>query len=418
MGNLGNIMKINKNKWNNTILYIELFILGIFSFSLINRYFWINVCKLSLTFPEVFWILFVLINIKRYIKDISIICNKKFLILCALVFGMILYSIARGGNLVLILSYMQSIFEIIFFAIIFMDYENVDVDKLWWLCFGAVCGDVFYLVFLSGETYETVNHIAWVSCCITSFLAKGKYKIILTYVLCFVGAVLSGFRINIILVLVALLTCTLWELFRKRENGIKSFLWKISITIILVGGNILLYNNLLLIIKKIADVFNFNGEKIFRIVTRLQMFFSGDSISGTDSVRMEFIKLIFTEFDNHILPTGLIYGPVFGKTGYYVDTPLLLFYEIFGSVVTWAILLFLAYCSIRLIIASLRDIEIKKEYVFAALTVPCATILLVLNGMFVISNYSAAVTGILIGIIIRYTLSSRKYHVIKAKRGF
>ena len=401
-------MKVDKIKWNNIILHVELFVLGILSFSLINRLFWSGICGLPFTLPEVFWISFFLINIKRYSKDIALIRNKKFILSCCFIIIMILYSWIRGGAPVSIISYMQSVFEMIVFIILFMDYENVDVNKIWWLCFGCVCGDTFYLMSVSGEIFETVNHIAWVGCCISSLLVKSKYKIILSYILCFVGAVFSGYRINIILVLVALMTCLLWKLLRKRKNTVKSIFGRIGLSVTLVAGTVFVYNNLINIIQKIANVFNFEAYKVYRVVTRLQIFLSGNSTGTTDSVRIEFMRKAITEFDNHILPTGLIYETLLGKTGYYIDCPILFFYEIFGSVTTWIILIFLAFWSVRLIISSLTDMNISGEYLFAALSVPCFVLLIILNGFFVVSNYSAVISGIIIGVILKYAVSVRK----------
>lgn len=394
-------MKIKKEKLDNIIFCTELFLLGFVSFSLISRYLFINILKWPMVFTEIFWILFFLLNFKRFIKDCVIIKNKKFLLACAFLLVLTLFSIMRGSSEIKILSYVQSLAEMVFFIIVFMDYEKVDVDKIWWMTFGTLCGDIIYLMMLTNDNFITVNHIAWVVCYISSFLVKGKYKIIISYVLGFVASVFSGYRLNIILILVSLLVCLLWEILRKRENNVKNFIGRIFVCIVFVFCGIFLYSNLIPIIEKIATVFNFDGSKIYRVVNRLEMFFTG-SAGTTDAKRIKYVRMIFTEFDNQLFPTGILRGLEEGSSGLYVDAPIILFYEIFGSVITCGLLVFFTYWAVKLIVYGFRTVDFNKEYVFAALTIPAIYILFLLNGFFIIANASAVITGILLGIIFRY----------------
>ncbi len=405
-------MKVSIKNWKNRIMSAEFFLLGILSFSLISRYIFLYALEMPMMLPEIFWLLFLLLNIRIYVKDFSIIKNKKFLISCAFLLVLFLFSVFRGGSAYSTLSYVQSLFEFMFFAVIFMDYEKIDVDKMWWLTFGAICGDLIYMMFLSVENYANVNHIAWVVCCVSSFLVKGKYKIVLSYIIAFVAAIFSGYRINIILILVSLLVCVLWMILKKRENSIRALLVRLGLFVMLVCGTVFLYINLIPIIQKVASVFNFDANKIFRVVNRLEMFFSGTSGSGTDSHRVELMSMVFKEFPNTIFPSGLVRGPVDGNGWYYIDIPLILFYEIFGSVLTWIILIFLIFWSVKLIKDSLRLPDFDKAYILTALALPGLYILLLTNGFFIIANSSAVITGILVGTVLKYARAKSRIKVI------
>lgn len=384
----------------NIGLKLQLLLLGMISMSKICSIIFQDMLHISIIIPEIFWVLFFIVNYKRYQQCLRMLQNKWLLISLIYVVAIALVSVLSGRGLVEAGSELRGIVAILFFAVLLIRYTDVNLEGLWWLCFGVLLGDTFY-IFNTGVTHLTVNHTAWASACILCFLVKGRWKIPLTYGVCMMGAVASTYRINVLLAVMNLAIGILWLIFKKRKQNVRTVVVKAGALIAGITLIIYIYNHLITIVSKLADLFNMSSIEKYRTVNRLQQLLDGTAAQETDVTRINLMKLIYEDFVANLLPAGVLNKQVYAS-GIYQDTPMLVLYNYFGSLISVLIVLIFTVISMFIFIRVFRKYGLDSSYVYAGLMVPTMFALLLLNGFFLIGNYAAIITGIVIGLIIRY----------------
>lgn len=276
------------------------------------------------------------------------------------------------------------------FMYIFSWVKSFNLELLQALCVGASLGQMMYILLISSDSDQTaVNIVALALMIIIPAIKNNIKEIVLFTILGLVIAFRSSFRINIVIVILALFIALLYMALIKKR--IKAVLTMICIVI----GLFLVVQNFDFITTILADVFNMDNDyALYRVTYRLEQLLQMDFAASQDTMRFELIGKIITEFDDYIIPTGLI-GKAIGEYGLYKDAPIMFFYSAFGSWVSIVLLGGIVVGGVKFLCKSFR-LKNTDMAVFAIM-LPVFLFLFVLNGTFIMATYEACLTGLILG---------------------
>lgn len=318
-----------------------------------------------------------------------------------LIVGVLFGTIMTNGDFIGVFTSTRPLFYIIIIARIFSDIECVNVEKVYIFCIGSIIGALIFIntiytnLDLKSMWYY-INSITLALIIIIPIIQKKMLKIIVSIGMGIIVSVISGYRINIIIVVVSILVGLIWLLgSMNKKVSIKEIINKISIFGMITFISFLFIKNFYMIVDNLASFFNMNSASVYRITDRLSLILSGNFSASQDNIRLEAYKKISSEFFGHLIPIGLA-GKSVGDVGKYTDVPILYLYEAFGSVVTWLLIIIIVYIGITAFFISFT----RSQELFdtaSGLMFPILLFLLIINGTFISFANVAIITGIILG---------------------
>lgn len=385
-------------KENGILEKIYIFFLGFIGFSMLGQYLVLNVLHFPFYFIE--WLYFPLIA--RY--GIRAFQNAKaHLMVSSVVFGFCLLlgicvGIVQSGSVGFLQEYRNIVYIFIIYQ--YVKRHGVDVNPMVFIniSFYAVTGELVYIVFVSNSNIVSSMNCVAIAMAIIGYFVYGKNKWgVTSFMLALLSAMLSGYRIGIVVSVCSLIVACLYILFKKGSALSRTqLIRRIIMSGVIVVLIFLVIVNYKAIVTVIADAMGMSKFAIFRITTRMEAIFRLDFSTSQDTARLKIWMKPIEIFFESILPSGII-----GKRGTYVDAPITYLYAIFGSI--GAIVLVIMIVSLVLRRMYERRINKVNSQLYSLLSLMFLVLaaLFLLNGTFIINMYQAIMTGIILGLLCR-----------------
>ncbi|MGJ8667785.1 MAG: hypothetical protein ACSHW7_15555 [Patiriisocius sp.] len=250
--------------------------------------------------------------------------------------------VVEGGNVRGVLGSIRGYLYIAVLSLYFRRFRLPSLYVLLALAMGALFGDLLLMLkgtfggalFKSGHDFIYKTNLMALYIAVTCAVLKRNIVLLLLVAVLTVGITIIGaFRINIAVMLVALLGALCVVLKGKSISSIISLL--LGLTVAGISG-VFTFSQLLKsgILPKWG---------IFRIVDRTNAFFEGDLDASQDDIRFNSWKLLYTNESDYLLPQGMI---VKNEGGGYNDLPLHELFIVFSMPVAIGILFFVLYKSL------------------------------------------------------------------------
>lgn len=300
--------------------------------------------------------------------------------------------VKSGGHFEAIVTTSRTLFYLIIIAGFFSTGIKLDISKIHWICIGATLGGGIYnsLFVLDEAGYSSLNIIAvTLMVLIPASQAKMKQTAFCTIIAAIIAFV-SGYRINIVMILAALVIGIFSNLLR-RKTGVKP----IVVLIIFVISAVIIYKNFYPITDFLIKTFDMDSFTVYRARDRLYAFFSMDFEASRDMVRFDLYQQIGDQFLEKLIPCGLI-GKSAGYYGTYFDVPIIFLYDAIGSLAAWIIVIILAYKGLRSYVFVIRN-SVDAWSVVCGEMIFVYLFLIIVNGRFLFIAYETLLTGLIFG---------------------
>jgi len=385
---------------NKKLINIYSFMLGLFGFSMLGQYIQLNVLKLPFYFVELFFIPVILMNLSSILGIFNRV-RYSTVFLLVFIFMSMLSNILNTGELFSAIFSYRAILYLLFFMCYFRLYKkDIPLNLVFTIVLGAICGELVYvLIFSTSLVTSSVNCLAIAIAIWIPYLQKKYFLTVLIVMITLFLAINTGFRIGIIVVAFTILNLFLYSLINGKQYRRLRQKFKIVLFFGLgFCGLVLFISNLNFIIEKIASITGMSSFAIFRVTTRLESLITLDFSTSQDIGRLDMFIVFFERIWN-IIPRGLI-GSVEGglEYSYYIDTPPLYLFDIFGSVMT--ILIYLYFSLLFIMFAKHRIINNQIE-ILSVWLIPLLGMLSLTNGTFMVNSGQAIMTGIILGYVTR-----------------
>lgn len=389
-------MRLRKADIGKKIEYIYMFVLGFIGFSRMSQYVIFDLFHLPFYLIEIFFLPFFTYKWNEYSSlFIRITRTKKFVGWTMILIYDVVIGCLVSMNIVDTVTTSRALIYIIYLALIFEKKKAFSLDKMFLIALGAILGEFFYGIRFSSADIASIN----TSClAIMLFIPVIKHRYLLLAgcsLLALVVSINSGYRIGIIVLLVALAECIVWIVLKDEEKTIRSLGVKLVIPVGLVVVVVIVAQNYNWFIEFSSNILGTSQYAIFRVTQRLEALFTGNFSQSNEQLRFEVFKYAGTAFWPSFFPKGLV-GKTMGTLHYYYDVPIVYLYDAFGSVPAYIIA---AVCSIK----GLRCFfgAFKKgvcEYiVLSGLMFPILFMCLITNGSFLYITFQCITTGIFLG---------------------
>lgn len=275
---------------------------------------------------------------------------------------------------------------------------ELNLNKLYILAFGSVCGDFVYMQSysaLSAERgYQYINIIAIFMITSIPFIKGKKILGIVSTIFALAVSLLSGYRINILICLVALVSSGLFLLFTEKKLHVR-----LAYVVLLVTVAFSLnwcVSNIDRTTVFLTQTLNMSEKTSKRSLGRIAGLLENEYTLG-DENRLKGFMDPFEEFGDNIIPVGPIgkNDPV--RFGTYTDKPMFFFYDLFGSPLAWLIVgayaLYFIKTACRIIIKKQNVSEYNMLFVFMLPSVAC---LLAINGTFLTFIHVSILFGLVV----------------------
>ena len=374
--------------------------LGMFGFSILGQYILLDVLQLPFSLVEIFFIPIIWIKRKSLfiaVKRLNRLSFKQIVLYFLLLFGF-LYGTFATFDFWIILSYRSIIYMIIGFVYMQKQETSCQLSDIWLVSLSAIIGETIYVVIISTSSIvSSTNVIAIALAIFTAFMLERYIMALGTIALSLFLTINTGFRIGIVIVVVCTIEMLLFTLIRKdRKNKIISRIRRGFFLLILIIILIILLNNYEQIVNIIADLTGMSTFAVFRTTERMRELLSFNISASQDTGRLD-ISMYAIQRLPQIFPRGLI-GESIGEYWLYIDNPLVYLYDLFGSIATIGILVWL----VMLIINNLNNYILYSKIPIKLLCIwmiPVLLILFVVNGSFMVIVYQAIETGLILGIL-------------------
>lgn len=332
-------------------------------------------------------------------------------ILLLLLLGSICIGIINTSNIFAIITCVRP-FVYILLILKYFRLSNVQIHsgKLFVLSVGCVLGDLFYALNFSAlveaKGYHHINVVAIALITLIPIIQRKGLLALLGFLLGITASLLSGYRINTLISLVALFAGVLIILITTKSIK-KRLIWILLIVLLLMGLSWCV-NNFDVVSSFLTDTLKLSKATATRSLSRIASLLNGDFTLG-DENRMRMLAKPFREFGSHLLPIGPIGKTDLTHFGYYTDTPFIFLYDLFGSVIAWIFVLFYAARTTVKSIRIIRNWSAASEHnkLYVAL-VPILLCLFTLNGTFM--------TFVNISILFALAISGDRLHVPTRER--
>lgn len=262
--------------------------------------------------------------------------------------------------------------------------SRIPAKKLYPLAMGCIFGDITYMTTVSAlyasKGYHHINIIALVVVTLIPILQHKKLKTIISFTVSISAAILSGYRINTVVVILSLFSAVLFITLTTKLSLAK--LGYLFLVALMVAGLLWCLYHFEEVSVFLADTLNLSRATVYRSLDRIADLLTGDYTLGDENRLIKLAKP-FREFRDYLFPLGPIGKTDLSRFGNYTDSPILFLYDLFGSLGAWIFIILYAINAIRKAAAILRRwnrvSELNKLYV---MMLPILLCLFVLNGTF------------------------------------
>ena len=402
-------MKKNKRTNGRTLLdWIYLALLGSLGFSMLGHHIIMNVFHFPIFFIE--WLYLPII--KKYAKKAATKlrrisqCHAGLLIL--MMFG-IVYGIVDSGSASFLTDYRSVVYLFILYRFVKDEgFQHHYLNFLYICLFATISEFLFVAVFSTRNIVSSTNCLA-VSIAIIGFFICGYYKTgLLAFGVSMLTGILSGYRIGIVFSAISLIIACCYSIFHGSEHeSLSKKAQKIIYVAVVFGVMFYFIENYENIVMTLANRFHLDQFAIFRVTTRMRSILRLDFSQSQDSGRLAIWMTPFIDFFSSVMPRGFLRTP-----GLYIDVPILILYDAFGSIASWLIIAFIVKKSIgaiRKIIKHKKEMDIDQIRCaeLSIYMLPILIGLMVTNGTFIKNIYQSIQTGTIIGLIVHTSKITR-----------
>ncbi|MCQ2385168.1 MAG: hypothetical protein MJ078_00610 [Clostridia bacterium] len=294
------------------------------------------------------------------------------------------------------LTTFRTVFYFMVGVFFFTKVEKPDMNFLYALCLGACFGDAVFLQYAAyGADYMSVNMVSLLLICIIPIMQD---KLLFTVPSAFFAVYLafrSSFRAYFVALAAALFFSLVYMVWAKRSKKALYALLTVA------AGMVVAIWQIDAISAFAKDVLGMNSLAVYRVTDRLKSLVSLDFTKSEDVARLTLLKEPFETFFTAVLPQGLIRKGVDELAyGRYKDTPMTFLYDAFGSVLAWALVLFLAAHLVFLIRKHWnKDAPAEKGAAFALIM--SFGVMMFVNGTFFYIVYESALAAVMVGVLLR-----------------
>lgn len=301
-----------------------------------------------------------------------------------LVFSIILAIFNTADAFAVITCIRPFIYMLLIFKYLKINKTQLNLSHLYILAIGCVLGEFVYIqnfsVFFTERGYHHINIIAIALITIIPVIQKRYVWAMVSFVLGFAVSVTSGYRINILVSIVAL-TSSVIVIFLISSN-IKEKMLFLLVSICLILVLLWSVNNFSQVSQFLTKTLNLSDAVVTRSLDRIENLLEGELTQG-DENRMKHLVKPFREFGNHLAPRGPVGKTDLQRFGYYTDSPMIFFYDVFGAIGAW---IFALACAIKFIGQGIKigmNWKLASDYNRLFLVMlPVWVCLIVLNGTF------------------------------------
>jgi len=313
------------------------------------------------------------------------------ILFCSILFG----TINNNGNFISVFTTTRPFFYIILIINYFYKTKDININKIYTWSIASIIGEAIFIQFIQiNRNWYYINVVTLALIIIIPLIEKKPIKYIFSMCLGLFISIISGYRINLLIIIVGNLTALFWIIFFNfTKIKIKQLLKRIFLLVIIIFFLIIIIQNYIFIIDMISKFIKIERATIYRITDRLKYFLMGDFSSSQDTTRLNNYKMIPNEFNENLIPTGLI-GKTLDYYGTYTDVPIILLFESFGSVLSIFILIVINLIGFIAFIKSFYCYNITQ--IVAGLMYPIFIILFVINGTFIYFTNVSLMTALII----------------------
>lgn len=390
------MLRLRRTNIRKTVEYIYMFVLGFIGFSRMSQYIIFNVLHLPFYLIELFFIPFFAYKWNEYsslfIKNTR---TKRFVCWTMILIYDVVIGCIVSMNIVDTVTTSRALIYIVYLALIFEKKKEFTLDKMFLVALGATLGEFIYGLRFSSADIASIN----TSClAIMLFIPVIKHQYMLfagCSLLALVVSINSGYRIGIIVLLIALAECVVWIVFKDEKKTIKSLGEKLIIPVGLIVVMVVVAQNYSWFIKFSSEILGTSQYAIFRVTQRLEALFTGNFSQSNEQLRFEVFKYAGTAFWPSFFPKGLV-GKTMGTLHYYYDVPIVYLYDAFGSIPAYIIAAVCSVKGLRCFFGAFK--KTARDYiVLSGLMFPILFICLLTNGSFLYITFQCITTGIFIG---------------------
>lgn len=388
--------KIDKQLLKN----IYLVLLGVFGFSILGQHIVINILHLPFSFMELYFIPLIIFRRKQVTKTIKKMGKVSIytaLLYMLLVTGL-LFGIGTTFDFNILFAYRSILY--LFFCFKYVQTGNFSETPCTVLkvAICAMVGEFIYILFFAtGKIVSSTNCVAIATAIIAAFLLEKYVVAMLCTAFGMILSITTGFRIGIVVVGVCVIEMFIFLLVSRGKNRKETSVFSRALIVVAVIYTFALFiSNYEGVIRYVADITGMDYFAIFRVTERMRGLFMRNSAISQDTQRLEIMTYPIQRLIQ-IFPRGLI-GESIEEYWLYIDVPILYMYDLFGSIATIAIVLWI----IGLLTYNL--INIRKLDTFKRIAIwlfPVMTLIFLINGTFMVTMFQAIETGVYLGILSR-----------------
>lgn len=377
-------------------IYLYSFILGLFGFSILGQYIQLNVLKFPYYLVEIYFIPAILMNLSSTSGYFNRIRLSTALLMLLVLMSMFSNIINTGEIFSSIIAY-RAILYLIFFVSYFRKKQNeIPLNLVLLISFGAVCGELIYVLFVSTSLVSSSINCLAIAILIWVLYMKKKYLFTMVSIIATLFLVINtGYRIGFFVIALTIMSIFVYTL--VNSNHYKSIGQRFKAVLFFVVGffGVLYFIiNLNRIVERIAALTGMSDFAVFRVTTRLESLLSLDISTSQDTGRLEMFNVLQDRIW-FIIPRGL-FGFVEGgiEYAYYIDVPVTYLLDIFGSAVTLVIVFYFILKFIQQAKTKKIDKQMRSMSIWL---IPLLGMLLITNGTFIANTSQAIIVGTILG---------------------
>ena len=372
-------------------------LLGMLTFSRLGNWIVLELIGFPFYFAEIFFLPVLFINktgYRTYIKE-TVQKSPFFIILLLYLLLINIVGALTSENIYASLELSRSIFYIaILFSVYSQNISVLSVKSLKTVVFGGVAGQLVYALFMNEKDFLVPLFFVFALAIIIPTVKRQFLQSLMMFSICFVVSLLSGYRIPLLIILIAGITCIIYTLFHL--NTVKKVFFGplvLAASVFISAKMILNYDQ---IVIRLAEIFHLSSTTIYRILYKMDVDFLMLQRASGHSYR-DWLSFPLDIFRESVFPRGIsLWSDGIYRYGYYTDNPIIILYDLFGSAVGWAITILIMYMGAR---AFLKAMFHKNDRMFdiMALMFPAVLVAFVINGSFAFGCVQPLILGIVLG---------------------
>ena len=308
----------------------------------------------------------------------------EFLLILSVVGSTVLGIINTGAVFAVVTCVRPFVYILLILKYFRLNNREISTTKLYVLSLGCILGDMAYtmnhsLAFESNG-YHHINIIAVALITLIPIIRRKGILACFSFILAFSVSILSGYRINTLVTLVALFSGILILLLTVKSA--RSRLIYLLLILAFLLGLFWCVNHFDAVSAFLTNTLKLSNATVYRSLKRIAGLLNGELTLG-DENRIKKLVMPFHEFGSSLFPQGPIGKTDLSRFGYYTDVPIIFLYDLFGSIGAWLFVIVFAARSLMTAFRILRCWAIASDHnkLFVAF-LPVLLSLFILNGTF------------------------------------